>query len=116
MSPVLLQDEVYRPPGPKKAKTVLISGAGIAGATLAYWLAHYGFIPTLIERAPALRTGSYVVDFWGAGFDVAERMDLVPALRRDGYRVRGAHRRCFGRTRRRVRRGGVSPSAARPIP
>ena len=72
----------------KKAKTVLISGAGIAGPTLAYWLARYGFIPALIERAPALRTGGYVVDFWGAGFDVAERMDLVPALRRDGYKVR----------------------------
>ena len=61
-----------------KGNTILISGAGIAGPTLAYWLSRYGFIPTLIERAPALRTGGYVMDFWGVGFDVAERMGLVP--------------------------------------
>ncbi len=67
---------------------VLISGAGIAGPTLAYWLAHYGFEPTLLESAPALRTGGYVIDFWGAGFDVADRMGLLPEIRRKGYMVR----------------------------
>ncbi len=40
-----------------KTMRILISGAGIAGPTLAYWLAHYGFQPTLVERAPHLRTG-----------------------------------------------------------
>ena len=55
-------------------KTVLISGAGIAGPTLAYWLKAAGFEPTLIERRPALRTGGYVIDFWGLGYDIAERM------------------------------------------
>ncbi|MGB0011920.1 MAG: hypothetical protein WBQ03_09950 [Candidatus Sulfotelmatobacter sp.] len=64
---------------------VLISGAGIAGPTLAYWLAHYGFEPTLIETAPRLRTGGYVIDFWGAGFDVADRMGLLPEITRKGY-------------------------------
>src|SRR5579872_1048411 len=67
---------------------VLISGAGIAGPTLAYWLAHHGFEPTLLESAPALRTGGYVIDFWGAGFDVADRMGLLPEIRRQGYMVR----------------------------
>jgi len=67
---------------------VLISGAGIAGPTLAYWLAQYGFEPTLLESAPALRTGGYVIDFWGAGFDVADRMGLLPEIRRKGYMVR----------------------------
>lgn len=71
-----------------KGNTILISGAGIAGPTLAYWLSRYGFNPTLIERAPALRTGGYVMDFWGVGFDVAERMQLVPQLEQAGYRVR----------------------------
>ncbi|MGH6989661.1 MAG: NAD(P)-binding protein, partial [Stellaceae bacterium] len=66
-------------------QTVLISGAGIAGPTLAYWLAEYGFAPTLIERAPRLRAGGYVIDFWGLGYDVAEKMGLVPALEREGY-------------------------------
>lgn len=65
---------------------VLIVGAGIAGPTLAYWLQHLGHEPTLVERAPEPRRGGYLVDFWGAGFDVAERMRIVPDLRRMGYR------------------------------
>lgn len=64
---------------------VLIVGAGIAGPTLAYWLLQAGHEPTLVERAPQLRRGGYLIDFWGAGFDVAERMGIVPDLRRDGY-------------------------------
>ena len=64
---------------------VLISGAGIAGPTLAYWLVHYGLKPTLVETAPCLRTGGYVVDFWGAGFEIADRMGLLPEITRKGY-------------------------------
>lgn len=69
-------------------KTVLISGAGIAGPTLAYWLKRAGYEPTLVERAPALRRGGYVIDFWGLGYDIAERMGLLPAIDRAGYHVR----------------------------
>ncbi len=76
---------------------VLIVGAGIAGPTLAYWLLRAGHEPTLVERAPELRRGGYLVDFWGAGFDVAERMGIVPELRRRGYCV---HRGAGGRPRR----------------
>ena len=64
---------------------VLISGAGIAGPTLAFWLLKSGHEVTIVERAPELRAGGYLVDFWGAGFDVAERMGIVPELRRRGY-------------------------------
>jgi 2-polyprenyl-6-methoxyphenol hydroxylase-like FAD-dependent oxidoreductase len=66
---------------------VLISGAGIAGPTLAYWLIHYGIVPTIIEKAPQLRNGGYVIDFWGAGFDIADRMGLLPEIRRKGFLV-----------------------------
>lgn len=69
-------------------KTVLISGAGIAGPTLAYWLRAGGYAPTLVERAPALRSGGYVIDFWGLGYDIAERMGLLPAIERAGYHVK----------------------------
>jgi 2-polyprenyl-6-methoxyphenol hydroxylase-like FAD-dependent oxidoreductase len=69
---------------------VLIVGAGIAGPTLAYWLLRAGHQPTLIERAPELRRGGYLIDFWGTGFDVAEQMGIVPELRRRGYRLREA--------------------------
>ena len=68
--------------------SVLISGIGIAGPTLAYWLSVYGIESTLVERAPHLRTGGYAVDFWGVGFDVAERMEILPEIRNDGYNIR----------------------------
>jgi 2-polyprenyl-6-methoxyphenol hydroxylase-like FAD-dependent oxidoreductase len=64
---------------------VLISGAGIAGPTIAFWLSRYGLEPTIVERAPQLRTGGYIIDFWGVGFDVADRMGLLPEIRRKGY-------------------------------
>ena len=63
---------------------IIISDAGIAGQTLAYWLLLYGFEPTLVEQAPQLRTGGFVIDFWGAGFDVAEKMGLIPELMSKG--------------------------------
>ena len=66
---------------------IIINGAGIAGQTLAYWLLRYGFEPTLVEQAPRLRTGGYVVDFWGTGFDVAEKMGLIPKLMSKSYAV-----------------------------
>jgi 2-polyprenyl-6-methoxyphenol hydroxylase-like FAD-dependent oxidoreductase len=70
-----------------ETQTVLISGAGIAGPTLAYWLARAGLRPTLIEQAPSLRTGGYVIDFWGLGYDIADRMGLSGDLDRLGYHI-----------------------------
>ncbi len=69
-------------------RTALISGAGIAGPTLAYWLIRAGVTPTVVEREPTLRTGGYVIDFWGLGYDVAERMGLTNDLDRVGYHTR----------------------------
>ncbi|BCM21020.1 FAD-binding domain [Mesorhizobium sp. J8] len=69
-------------------RTVLISGGGIAGPALAFWLAAAGFRPTLIERAPQLRTGGYVIDFWGLGYDIASWMGLEADINRVGYHVR----------------------------
>ncbi len=66
---------------------VLISGAGIAGPTLAYWLVQHGLKPTIVEKAPNLRRGGYIIDFWGAGFDIADRMGLLPEITRRGYKV-----------------------------
>ena len=66
---------------------VVINGVGVAGPTLAWWLARSGHEVTLVEQAPALRAGGYVVDFWGVGYDVAERMGLVPRLLDLGYQA-----------------------------
>jgi 2-polyprenyl-6-methoxyphenol hydroxylase-like FAD-dependent oxidoreductase len=70
------------------AKSVLISGAGIGGPTLAYWLKAAGFEPTLVEHASKLRTGGYVIDFWGLGYDIAARMGLLDEINRAGFHMR----------------------------
>ena len=57
------------------------------GPTLAYWLLQQGITPTLVEKAPHPRTGGYVIDFWGLGYEVADKMGLLPALDRKGYDV-----------------------------
>jgi 2-polyprenyl-6-methoxyphenol hydroxylase-like FAD-dependent oxidoreductase len=67
--------------------TVLISGAGIAGPTLAYWLARHGLRPTVVERAEALRSSGSPVDVRGPALAVAERMGIVPQLHAAGTQV-----------------------------
>lgn len=67
---------------------ILISGAGIAGPTLAHWLLKYGHEPTIVEHARRFRTGGYVIDFWGRGYDIAEKMGLIPEIRERGYFVK----------------------------
>jgi 2-polyprenyl-6-methoxyphenol hydroxylase-like FAD-dependent oxidoreductase len=69
--------------------TVLISGAGVAGPALAYWLHHHGFAPTIVERAPALRPGGHAVDVRGKALDVVDRMGLGDRLRRARTEMRG---------------------------
>ena len=71
-----------------ETQTVLISGTGIAGPTLAYWLDRAGLRPTLIDNAPSLRSGGYVIDFWGLGYDIADRMGLSKDLDRLGYHIK----------------------------
>ena len=60
---------------------VLISGGGIAGLTLAYWLQKSDISSVVIEQANALRRDGYAIDFFGTGYDVAERMGLIDQLR-----------------------------------
>jgi 2-polyprenyl-6-methoxyphenol hydroxylase-like FAD-dependent oxidoreductase len=64
---------------------IMVVGAGIAGPAAAFWLIKGGHEVTIVERSPHLRSGGYLVDFWGAGFDVAERMGILPELRSRGY-------------------------------
>ncbi|MFI6743762.1 FAD-dependent monooxygenase [Nonomuraea sp. NPDC050451] len=62
-------------------KSILISGASIAGTATAYWLRRHGFDVTVVERAPAIREGGYKVDIRGAALKVIERMGLMEAVR-----------------------------------
>ncbi|MEB4208077.1 FAD-binding domain [Mycobacterium sp. 94-17] len=66
---------------------IAISGAGVAGAALAHWLHRTGHTPTLIEQANHFRTGGYMIDFWGVGFQVAKRMGIEAQIRAAGYQM-----------------------------
>jgi 2-polyprenyl-6-methoxyphenol hydroxylase-like FAD-dependent oxidoreductase len=62
-------------------KSVLISGASVAGLALAYWLRGYGFAATVVERASAPRGGGYDVDFRGPALDALDRMGILDEVR-----------------------------------
>ncbi|MEN9833908.1 MAG: hypothetical protein RL011_101 [Pseudomonadota bacterium] len=64
-----------------KDQTVLISGAGIAGPTLAFWLKRHGFSTTIVERASELRLGGQNVDVRGAGRVVTRKMGIEDAIK-----------------------------------
>jgi 2-polyprenyl-6-methoxyphenol hydroxylase-like FAD-dependent oxidoreductase len=66
---------------------IAISGAGVAGASLAHWLHRTGHTPTLIEQAPQFRAGGYMIDFWGVGYQVAKRMGIEEPIRAAGYEM-----------------------------
>jgi 2-polyprenyl-6-methoxyphenol hydroxylase-like FAD-dependent oxidoreductase len=59
---------------------VLISGAGPAGLTAAYWLRRYGYDPTIVERAPSLLVGGYKIDVRGAALQVLGQMGVHDAV------------------------------------
>lgn len=63
------------------SRTVLISGASIAGPALAHWLHRYGFRPVVVERSAAVRGGGYPIDVRASAIEVLERMGLLPAVR-----------------------------------
>lgn len=63
-----------------KNKNILISGAGVAGLTLAYWLKRYGFTPTLIEKHPSLLTEGYKIDLRGVALEILKRMEIYSAI------------------------------------
>ena len=66
---------------------IIINGVGVAGPTLAYWLRKAGHEVLLVEASPQLRSGGYAIDFWGVGYDVAEKMGLVPRIQELGYQM-----------------------------
>lgn len=62
-------------------RTVLVSGASIAGPALAYWLNRYGFAVTVVEKAGTIRAGGYPIDVRGTALEVVRRMGILPRLR-----------------------------------
>ncbi len=66
---------------------VLIVGAGIAGLTLALCLRRNGHEARIVEQAPELRDAGYMIDFFGSGYDAAERIGLLDDLARIHYQI-----------------------------
>ncbi|ASN51047.1 FAD-dependent monooxygenase [Sinomonas sp. R1AF57] len=64
-----------------RGRDVLICGAGIAGPTLAYWLARHGFRPTVVERATGVRSSGNPVDVHGPATEAARSMGILGRLR-----------------------------------
>jgi 2-polyprenyl-6-methoxyphenol hydroxylase-like FAD-dependent oxidoreductase len=60
---------------------ILISGGGIAGPSLGFWLTRHGHAVTIIEGACELRTGGQAVDFRGPALTVLEKMGLLDNVR-----------------------------------
>ncbi|MEV7520422.1 FAD-dependent monooxygenase [Streptomyces sp. NPDC091371] len=77
---------------------ILVSGAGVAGPVLAYWLTRHGFCVTVVERAPAPRnTGGHAVDLFRPAVNVSEKMGVLPLV----------EERATGTNRMTVHREGV---------
>jgi 2-polyprenyl-6-methoxyphenol hydroxylase-like FAD-dependent oxidoreductase len=69
-------------------RKALISGAGIAGSTAAYWLAKSGFQVTVVEQVRGTRSSGSPVDVRGPAKDVAERMGVMSQIREASTQVR----------------------------
>jgi len=64
---------------------VIVSGAGVAGLSLAYWLDRIGATTVIVERAPRFQALGHYISLKGNG---------VEMVRRNGHpgRVRGPFR------------------------
>lgn len=78
--PTEIKSEPFNEKVTVKDTRILISGAGIAGFTLAYWLKQHGYSPTIVEKHPYLREGGYKVDVRGTALEVAKRMGIYQDL------------------------------------
>ncbi len=66
---------------------ILISGAGIAGLTLAAFLKKQGHDPVVIEKAPKLRNMGFGIAMWDKGRRILEKLGIDDALAQKGYKV-----------------------------
>lgn len=63
--------------GPK----VLVSGAGFAGLTSAFWMLRLGYQVIVVERSPGLKKGGTPVDIKDDTIGIVERMGILDAIR-----------------------------------
>lgn len=66
---------------------VLISGGGIAGLALAFWLHRHGHEPLVVERSENLRDEGYMIDFFGPGYDASEKLGILSDIEGIHYQI-----------------------------
>ncbi|EUA01503.1 FAD binding domain protein [Mycobacterium kansasii 824] len=71
-------------------RTVLVSGASVAGTAVAYWLGQQGYSVTVVERHAGLRPGGQAIDVRGPALTVLDRMGLLAAAQACKTGIRGA--------------------------
>ncbi|WP_109476326.1 FAD-dependent monooxygenase [Paraburkholderia sp. C35] len=70
-------------------RNVLISGAGVTGLALAFWLDRAGFAVTIVERSGSFRQGGQAVDIRFVALDVVSAMGLREAVTEKRTRLKG---------------------------
>ncbi len=60
---------------------VLISGAGIAGLTSALWFERLGYETLIVERAPSIRGGGFLVSLSDYAYRAAEELGVLTSLK-----------------------------------
>jgi 2-polyprenyl-6-methoxyphenol hydroxylase-like FAD-dependent oxidoreductase len=67
---------------------IVINGAGVAGLTLAWLLLREGHDVTITEKSTGLRDDGYMIDFFGPGYDMAEKIGLLQELEAIHYPIK----------------------------
>ena len=72
---------------------ILISGSGIAGSVLAFWLlrAYPQANLTIVERAPSLRLTGASVDIRNSAINIIKLMGLEDEIKKHTTKERGVH-------------------------
>src|SRR5690349_12789986 len=70
-------------------RSALISGAGVAGPALAWFLRRDGWQVTVVERASSPRHRGYAVDFRGPALAVLAELGILEEVRAHEIRMRG---------------------------
>ncbi len=71
----------------QKKKTVLVSGASMAGLSAAFWMNKTGYKVTVVELANEPRVNGAAVDLRGNTIDIVKRMGIYEELKRNSLHV-----------------------------